>query len=61
MAGGNKNILVGCAGPDTINKSHFLGAVCNMESIMGRIESPVRTLLNEPRTVCWLACRSCIS
>ncbi|MFA5042381.1 MAG: lactate racemase domain-containing protein [Kiritimatiellia bacterium] len=47
MAGGNKNILVGCAGPDTINKSHFLGAVCNMESIMGRIASPVRTLLNE--------------
>jgi len=47
MAGGNKNILVGCAGPDTINKSHFLGAVCNMENIMGRIESPVRTLLNE--------------
>lgn len=47
MAGGNKNILVGCAGPDTINKSHFLGAVCNMERIMGRIESPVRALLNE--------------
>lgn len=47
MAGGNKNILVGCAGPDAINKSHFLGAICNMESIMGRIASPVRTLLNE--------------
>jgi len=47
MAGGNKNILVGCAGPGRINKSHFLGAVCNMESIMGCIESPVRTLLNE--------------
>lgn len=47
MAGGNKNVLVGCAGPDTINKSHFLGAVCNMESIMGCIESPVRALLNE--------------
>lgn len=47
MAGGNKNILVGCAGPDTINKSHFLGAVCDMESIMGRIESPVRALLDE--------------
>ncbi len=47
MAGGNKNILVGCAGPDTINKSHFLGAVCNMERIMGRIDSPVRTLLDE--------------
>ncbi|MDD5677600.1 MAG: lactate racemase domain-containing protein [Kiritimatiellae bacterium] len=54
MAGGNKNILVGCAGPDTINKSHFLGAVCNMESIMGRIESPVRTLLNEAQD-CLLA------
>ena len=47
MAGGNKNLLVGCAGPDTINKSHFLGAVCNMEKIMGQIESPVRQLLNE--------------
>ncbi len=47
MAGGNKNLLVGCAGPDTINKSHFLGAVCNMEAIMGRIESPVRALLDE--------------
>lgn len=47
MAGGNKNILVGCAGPDTINKSHFLGAVCDMEKIMGRIESPVRALLDE--------------
>ena len=47
MAGGNKNLLVGCAGPDTINKSHFLGAVCNMEKIMGQIDSPVRQLLNE--------------
>jgi len=47
MAGGNKNLLVGCAGPDTINKSHFLGAVCNMEKIMGQIESPVRRLLNK--------------
>ena len=47
MAGGNKNLLVGCAGPDTINKSHFLGAVCNMETIMGHIDSPVRRLLNE--------------
>ncbi|MCA1809046.1 MAG: lactate racemase domain-containing protein, partial [Lentisphaerae bacterium] len=47
MAGGNKNILVGAGGPDIINKSHFLGAVCNMETIMGHIESPVRTLFNE--------------
>lgn len=47
LAGGNKNLLVGCAGPDTINKSHFLGAVCNLEKIMGQIDSPVRQLLNE--------------
>ena len=47
MAGGNKNILVGTAGSDTINKSHFLGALSDMEKIMGRLESPVRELLNE--------------
>ncbi|MDD5482487.1 MAG: lactate racemase domain-containing protein [Kiritimatiellae bacterium] len=47
MAGGNKNLLVGCAGPDTINKSHFLGAVCNMEKLMGHIDNPVRKFLNE--------------
>ena len=47
MAGGNKNLLVGCGGPDIINKSHFLGGVCNMETIMGHIESPVRSLFNE--------------
>lgn len=47
MAGGNKNVLIGTSGPDMINKSHFLGAVCNMERIMGQMENPVRTLLNE--------------
>ncbi|MBN1669812.1 MAG: DUF2088 domain-containing protein [Kiritimatiellae bacterium] len=47
LAGGNKNILVGTAGPDTINKSHFLGAVCNMETIMGNADTPVRALFNE--------------
>ena len=47
MAGGNKNVLVGASGPDMINKSHFLGAVCNMERIMGQMDNPVRTLFNE--------------
>lgn len=42
-----KNILVGVGGFDLINKSHWLGAVYGMERIMGRAESPVRTLLNE--------------
>ena len=47
MANYTKNILVGTGGPDTINKSHFLGAVYGMERIMGRVDSPVRRALNE--------------
>lgn len=47
MANYNKNLLVGCGGPDGINKSHFLGAVYGMERIMGRADNPVRAVLNE--------------
>ncbi|GAB4108430.1 MAG: lactate racemase domain-containing protein [Phycisphaeraceae bacterium] len=47
LANYTKNILVGVGGKDTINKSHFLGAVCGMESIMGRADTPVRRALNE--------------
>lgn len=46
MANYTKNIMIGVGGKDTINKSHFLGAVCGMESIMGRADSPVREALN---------------
>ena len=46
MANYTKNIVVGVGGSDIINKSHFLGAVCNMETIMGRADTPVRRLLN---------------
>lgn len=46
MANYTKNICVGAGGQDTINKSHFLGAVYGMERIMGRIDTPVRRLLN---------------
>lgn len=46
MANYTKNICVGVGGPDMINKSHFLGAVCNMETIMGRPDTPVRAVLN---------------
>ncbi len=42
MANHNKNVLVGAGGRDMINKTHFLGAVCGMESIMGRADTPVR-------------------
>ncbi len=46
LANHNKNIFVGAGGSDIINKTHFLGAVFNMERIMGRISSPVRDVLN---------------
>ncbi|MFP4268536.1 MAG: lactate racemase domain-containing protein [Spirochaetaceae bacterium] len=46
MANHNKNIFVGTGGTEGINKSHFLGAVYNMERIMGRIKTPVRDLMN---------------
>jgi len=46
MANGNKNIFVGCGGDAMINGSHFLGAVCDMEKLMGRAVSPVRAVFN---------------
>lgn len=46
MANYNKNLLVGTGGKDGINLSHYLGAVYGMERIMGRINTPVRDLLN---------------
>jgi len=46
MANYTKNVMVGVGGSDTINKSHFLGAVYNMERIMGRTDTPVRKLFN---------------
>jgi len=46
MANYTKNILVGTGGGDTINKSHFIGAVCGMENILGKIDTPVRKALN---------------
>ena len=46
MANYNKNILVGTGGPESIHRSHFLGAVYGMERIMGRADNPVRRVLN---------------
>ena len=46
IANYTKNIMIGVGGKDTIDKSHFLGAACGMESIMGRIDTPVRRALN---------------
>ncbi|MDD3887072.1 MAG: lactate racemase domain-containing protein [Victivallaceae bacterium] len=46
MANYTKNIMVGVGGSDIINKSHFLGAVSNLETIMGHADTPVRRLFN---------------
>ena len=46
MANYNKNIFVGTGGAESINKSHFLGAVYGMEQIMGKADTPVRAVLN---------------
>ncbi|MFZ5894255.1 MAG: lactate racemase domain-containing protein [Myxococcota bacterium] len=45
IAGHDKNIFVGTGGKDVIDRTHFLGAVCGMESLMGRAQSPVRDVL----------------
>ena len=45
IAGHDKNVFVGTGGKDVIDRTHFLGAVCGMESIMGRAHSPVRDVL----------------
>ncbi|MGD0441897.1 MAG: lactate racemase domain-containing protein [Acidimicrobiales bacterium] len=46
MSNYSKNLVIGLGGAPTINRSHFLGAICGMENIMGRATSPVRTLVN---------------
>jgi nickel-dependent lactate racemase len=46
MANFTKNLVIGLGGAPTINLSHFLGALCGMEHIMGRAATPVRDLVN---------------
>jgi nickel-dependent lactate racemase len=46
MASYNKNLFIGAGGPDSINRSHFIGAAYGMERMMGRADTPVRRILN---------------
>jgi nickel-dependent lactate racemase len=41
-----KNVCIGTGGKDIIHKSHFLGAACDMETIMGRVDTPVRAVID---------------
>ncbi len=46
MANHAKNIFVGVGGADMINKSHMIGAVYDMERMMGRDYTPVRRIFD---------------
>eukprot|EP00804_Cyclotella_cryptica_P010843 CCRYP_008782-RB/>CCRYP_008782-RB protein AED:0.03 eAED:0.03 QI:46/1/1/1/1/1/2/729/328 len=46
MANFNKNLFVGTGGVESINLSHFIGAVYGMENLMGRGHNPLRSILN---------------
>jgi nickel-dependent lactate racemase len=46
MANYSKNLVIGLGGVSTINRTHFLGAVCGMETIMGRVLNPVRGVVD---------------
>jgi nickel-dependent lactate racemase len=47
MANQAKNIFVGTGGKEAIDRSHYLGAVCGLERIMGTADNPVRKVLDE--------------
>lgn len=46
MANYTKNLFVGAGGKESIDKSHFLGAVYGIERILGVADTPVRKMLN---------------
>ncbi len=46
MANFTKNIVIGLGGAPTVHRSHFVGAISDMETIMGRADSPVRHLVD---------------
>ena len=47
MANHTKNLFIGTGGKEAIDKSHFAGAAYGMEKMMGRVDTPVRAMLDE--------------
>lgn len=45
FAGGAKYFFPGVAGPDLTHATHWLGALAEIASIIGRVETPVRALI----------------
>ncbi|HYO94623.1 MAG TPA: gluconokinase, GntK/IdnK-type [Polyangiaceae bacterium] len=46
IAGHSKNVFVGVGGKSAIDRTHFLGALCGIESILGEACNPVRDVLS---------------
>lgn len=46
MANYSKNIFVGVGGRNMINKTHFLGALYGTERMMGKTDTPVRSVFS---------------
>ncbi|HEY5586228.1 MAG TPA: lactate racemase domain-containing protein [Ruminiclostridium sp.] len=46
MANYSKNVFVGCGGRDMINATHYLGAICGLEEVIGKDFAPVRKVFD---------------
>jgi nickel-dependent lactate racemase len=46
FGGYTKHVSIGLGGPETIQRSHFFSAVYGIEQTLGRIDAPVRQLLD---------------
>jgi carbohydrate kinase (thermoresistant glucokinase family) len=46
MANFTKNIVIGLGGAPTVHRSHFVGAISDMETLMGRADGPVRHVVD---------------
>jgi len=46
FSGGNKYFFPGIAGPEIINITHWLGALMTSMAIMGRVDTPVRQVVD---------------
>ena len=46
MSNHAKNLFVGVGGSEMINKSHMVGAICGMERMMGKDDTPVRRMFD---------------
>lgn len=47
FANHSKNVCIGCGGGGMLHQSHFLGAVCGIEDVLGVMDTPVRRLMDQ--------------